>query len=77
MAAFTELEQRFFALRCAGASDRRLLATLEIGREEAHGIANSIRAKLGLAPGGSIREAGRARCGTGCDAYGHALGCDE
>lgn len=59
-ALLTAQERRLLELRAQGASDKKALAEMGVDRDTGHAIANSIRDKLGLGVGGSLKAAGRA-----------------
>lgn len=59
-ASLTKAERTMLTMFAkSGMSDKKVLAALGVSRDEAMRIGNSIRDKLKLGPGGSLKEAGR------------------
>jgi hypothetical protein len=59
MSPLTPVETRFMELMQSKRSDRAVCAAMGISLDEAHTLAFSIRSKLGLNPGDSLRKAGK------------------
>lgn len=57
--ALTAQERQLLELRAQGLSDRKVTAALGVDLATAHTIASSVRGKLGLGDGGSLKAAGR------------------
>jgi hypothetical protein len=53
-------EREFLRLRARRASDTKVRNALKLTQDQALRMAETLRAKLGLAPGGSLRDAARA-----------------
>lgn len=60
LAKLTSHERQMLAMRAKGLSDKKVLAALKMTQTEAMRVGNSIREKLGLGQGGSLKDAGRA-----------------